>query len=87
VLGDAGTFCSGQGVGLNEFANAAGLGGLEITVTRGWGHPHPIPASDPSAHDAEGSGTSYGRRLQEITNSLADRLVSLGSFDRRHRSR
>jgi cytochrome P450 len=77
TLADAGTFCSGQGVGLNDFINHAGRGTTLM--------------SDGAAHDRQRE--VIGRPLapkalaelspdvQVLADDLVDRLVAQGSFD------
>jgi cytochrome P450 len=77
VLGDPDTFCSGQGVGLNEFAN---LGGLEITLLQD-GDTHTRFRKVIGQPMTPKALAELRPSLQNIANDLADRLVSLGSFD------
>jgi cytochrome P450 len=77
TLADAGTFCSGQGVGLNDFINHAGRGTTLM--------------SDGATHDRQRE--VIGRPLtpkalaelrpdvQALAHDLVDRLVEQGSFD------
>ena len=77
TLADAATFCSGQGVGLNDFINHAGRGTTLM--------------SDGAAHDRQRE--VIGRPLtpkalaelrpdvQALADDLVDRLVERGSFD------
>jgi cytochrome P450 len=80
VLGDPDTFCSGQGVGLNDFANGVGMGGLEITLTRD-GDTHTRFRKVIGQPMTPKALAELRPSLQEIANDLAERLVSRGSFD------
>jgi cytochrome P450 len=77
VLGDPDTFCSGQGVGLNEFAN---LGGLKITLLQD-GDTHTRFRKVIGQPMTPKALAELRPSLQNIANDLADSLVSLGSFD------
>jgi cytochrome P450 len=77
ALGDPATFCSGQGVGLNDFINGAGRG----TTLMSDGRAHAVQRKVIGAPLTPKRLADLRPEVTRLAETLVDRLVARGTFD------